>query len=91
MRKAMGIRRRRRGNSRRIARGDDARRMKKGTETATMATKTTEVMLRDCICCRVRVREYARVGSRDVLDVPHRVNGLLYKKKKAPRLSLDLA
>lgn len=49
MRKAMGMRTRRKGDNRRIVRGDDARRTKKGTETAKMATKTTEVMLRDCI------------------------------------------
>lgn len=60
MRKDMGMRKKRRGNSRRIARGDDARRTKKGPETAKMATKTTEVMLRDCICAGVR-GEHARV------------------------------
>lgn len=45
----MGRRRRRKGDSKRMVRGDDARRMRKGIEMAKTATSTTEVTLRVCI------------------------------------------
>jgi hypothetical protein len=52
-RKARGITKRKRGVSRRIARGDNARRMKNGTEMAKTATSTTEVMLSVCIIAKL--------------------------------------
>lgn len=48
-RKVTGRMRRRNGDNKRTVRGDDARRMKKGIETAKRATNTTDVTLRVCI------------------------------------------
>jgi hypothetical protein len=48
-RNATGIKKRRKGVSRRIAIGENARRVKNGTEMAKTATSTTDVMLRVCM------------------------------------------
>jgi hypothetical protein len=75
-RKVSGRRKRRKGDNKRIVRGEDAMRTRNGTEMARTATSTTEVTLSVCI----------ESGADDTRQTPVLPSRLLYSRDKS---SLD--